>query len=98
MLVYRGAHRWASVLGVLSTVIAVVWLAPVPAADQATTAKSSAVAQGEKWTAPRTSWGDPDLQGMWNNTAANAVPLEAQDEEVLRERKREREARSSDYR
>ena len=29
---------------------------------------------GNRWTPPRTSWGDPDLQGVWNN--ATVVPLE----------------------
>jgi hypothetical protein len=28
------------------------------------------------WTAPRTSWGDPDLQGLWPGTAMMGVPLE----------------------
>jgi hypothetical protein len=94
MLVQGRVQGWASAVSVFSTVIAVMWLASVPAADQATTAKPRAAAEGKKWTLPRTSWGDPDLQGMWNNTAANAVPLEAQDEAILRERQRQREARS----
>ena len=29
------------------------------------------------WTPPRTSWGDPDLQGVWNN--ATSTPLERPD-------------------
>jgi len=28
------------------------------------------------WTAPRTPWGDPDLQGIWPGTAMMGVPLE----------------------
>jgi hypothetical protein len=28
------------------------------------------------WTAPRTAWGDPDLQGTWPGTAMMGVPLE----------------------
>jgi hypothetical protein len=28
------------------------------------------------WTAPRTAWGDPDLQGLWPGTAMMGVPLE----------------------
>ena len=35
------------------TVIAFVWLAPLPAAGQAP---------------PRTPWGDPDLQGIWTGS------------------------------
>ena len=32
------------------------------------------------WTAPRTPWGDPDLQGYYNNTTENGTPLERPDE------------------
>ena len=28
------------------------------------------------WTAPRTSWGDPDFQGVWTANEMHAVPLE----------------------
>src|SRR5712692_5640507 len=28
----------------------------------------------QKWTSPRTPWGDPDLQGIWNNSTI--TPLE----------------------
>jgi hypothetical protein len=30
--------------------------------------------QSRKWTPPRTAWGDPDLQGIWNN--ATSTPLQ----------------------
>ena len=30
------------------------------------------------WTAPRTPWGDPDLQGLWNN--ATTTPLQRPEE------------------
>ena len=46
----------------------------------------------EGWTQPRTSWGAPDLQGIWNNTAWNAPPLQRQTEEDLREIERRRAA------
>ena len=45
---------------------AVVALAPVAAA-----------AQAGSWSAPRTPWGDPDLQGFWTNTTQ--TPLERPD-------------------
>jgi hypothetical protein len=32
----------------------------------------------KKWTPPRTSWGDPDLQGIWNNSTI--TPLERPEE------------------
>ena len=30
----------------------------------------------QKWTPPRTPWGDPDLQGFWPSVALLSVPLE----------------------
>ncbi len=32
--------------------------------------------QGQHWTAPRTPWGDPDLQGYWPGVEMLGVPLE----------------------
>ena len=32
--------------------------------------------QDAGWTAPRTSWGEPDLQGVWTANEMHAVPLE----------------------
>jgi hypothetical protein len=31
---------------------------------------------GQRWTAPRTPWGDPDLQGYWPSVDMPGVPLE----------------------
>ena len=62
-------------LATLLTAIALVPLAAVPASAQrqpvaeATTAASAP---------PRTAWGDPDLQGVWNNNTS--TPLERPDE------------------
>jgi hypothetical protein len=30
---------------------------------------------GQKWTPPRTPWGDPDLQGLWPSVQMLSVPL-----------------------
>ena len=51
---------------VLAALIATVSLLPLPAFGQSPAASEE--------TLPRTSWGDPDLQGMWVNN--NATPLE----------------------
>ncbi len=48
---------------VVAVVLAAI-LAPLPAAGQA----------GSEWAAPRTPWGDPDLQGQWNSQTS--TPLE----------------------
>jgi hypothetical protein len=65
-------------LGVLASAIAIVSLAPVPVGTQArNTAKTTAAAAGKPatpWAPPRTAWGDPDLQGVWN--FATLTPLE----------------------
>ena len=52
---------------VAAAAVALVWLAAAPAAAQSPSA-------GETWSAPRTSWGDPDLQGIWTN--ATLTPVE----------------------
>ena len=37
----------------------------------------AAAEQGQTgWSAPRTSWGDPDLQGVWTANEMHAVPVE----------------------
>ena len=47
--------RWAVLL-----VLCAGWLLPAAAEGQAPPADP------ETWTAPRTPWGDPDLQGVWD--------------------------------
>jgi hypothetical protein len=54
-------------VGVLALPLAVV----VSAQVAAQTAKTAVAAT---WSAPRTPWGDPELQGTWNN--ATSTPLE----------------------
>ena len=63
-------RRLASVVG-LAAAVAVVWLLPTSVAGQvaATTA-----AAGSTYAVPRTAWGHPDLQGVWNNGVS--TPLE----------------------
>ena len=54
-------YRWL-VPAALSFVAALVAATAIPAIVQ-----GSAASQAEDWTAPRTPWGDPDLQGIWTN-------------------------------
>src|SRR5215471_16937991 len=35
-------------------------------------------ARGAKWDLPRTPWGDPDIQGIWNNVTGTPLERPAQ--------------------
>jgi hypothetical protein len=49
----------------------------VPALAQTAEPKSPPVAKSPKaWTPPRTPWGDPDLEGSYNNTDESGTPFE----------------------
>ena len=61
-------HRSTGTCCALAAVVALVSLAASPAAAQ-TQPQDAA-----DWTLPRTPWGDPDLQAIWNN--ATITPLE----------------------
>src|SRR4051812_2074630 len=63
--------------------VSVVWLTGTSAAGQSqrtpTSPKPAAVKPApsrtaKSWVAPRTPWGDPDLEGIWNN--GTITPLE----------------------
>jgi len=70
-------HRYLVSLAALLGTLLVVLLVPFPSAGQAPgTAKPAAAA-------PRTPWGDPDLQGVWHVTAQ--VPLERAEQYAGRE-------------
>jgi hypothetical protein len=52
-----------------------LWLAPTLLSGQSQSARANANAPAKTaWQAPRTEWGDPDLQGIWNNSTT--TPLE----------------------
>jgi hypothetical protein len=55
---------------------ALAWLAPTPLEGQGNSAKTSGAPKPAKKAAasPRTPWGDPDLQGVWND--ATSTPLQ----------------------
>jgi hypothetical protein len=63
-------------VGVVVLVLSIT-LVVVEAGGQAPTERTNSGAPAKsaaKWTAPRTAWGDPDLQGTWNN--GTITPLE----------------------
>jgi hypothetical protein len=55
--------------GVLAAAMGLVWLATVPVSGQA-----------PHWTPPKTSWGEPDLQGTYTNTYENGTSFERPEE------------------
>ena len=46
--------------------LALILAAPAGAAAQSAAAENPGTAPGADWTAPRTPWGAPDLQGVWD--------------------------------
>ena len=69
--------RFAS-FGVLALVAATVSLSPRLAAGEAGQGAETTQGTPPSDTAPRTPWGDPDLQGVWTN--ATSTPMERPDE------------------
>jgi hypothetical protein len=70
-------RRMLPSLGAPLAVLAMMLAAVVSAGGQAPAAGKNGPAPKKaaiKWTAPRTAWGDPDLQGTWNN--GTITPLE----------------------
>ena len=57
-------------LVILGVAIGAVMLASSPSAGPAPTATQA-------WTQPLTSWGDPDLQGIWTNFFVSSFDIEA---------------------
>ena len=86
-------HRFVALLGAVTSVIAVVWLAPVSVAGQSPTAVARAkapvntTAAASAYIPPKTPWGDPDLQGIWNNSTGTPLqrPEKFGDRTVLEE-------------
>ena len=58
-------------LTLLVVVSLIVPLLPIPLTGQSPNTES--------WTTPRTSWGDPDLHGIWTANEMHSVPLERTD-------------------
>ena len=68
------SDRFRSSLSALTIVLAVGWLASVPAAGQDPVTghgvKAATATKTNTWTLPRTPDGQPDLQGVWVNRSA----------------------------
>jgi len=79
------SQRVLTSVSFLAGAIAVVSLLAVPVAGQApaagakpaTASQTKTTSTAKPWTTPRTPWGDPDMQGIWNN--ATSTPLQRPD-------------------
>src|SRR5512134_2990140 len=69
-----------SLCGGVVVVIAAVSLASVDLVAQSPAVTARAATAAGSWTAPRTSWGDPDLQGIYTNKYEQGTPFERPDE------------------
>src|SRR5215510_15590606 len=66
-------RRVVVLTAVTATLIIVAALGSVPAAGQGTKAAVSSATGG---SVPRTSWGHPDLQGIWTTDEEIGIPVE----------------------
>ena len=82
----RAGRGFEAKSGFLAGAIAVVSLLAIPVAGQApaaagakpaTVSQAKTTSTAKPWTTPRTPWGDPDMQGIWNN--ATSTPLQRPD-------------------
>ncbi|MEM7080334.1 MAG: VOC family protein [Pseudomonadota bacterium] len=63
--------------GVLLALVEPGWAGIAPTAILA----AEDAAPEEAYRAPRTPWGEPDLQGMWTGNAAHGIPLQRADDD-----------------
>jgi hypothetical protein len=88
-----------SLLTLTCVLVAVVVVFPAAVAVQTQGAK---LQSGKTWTAPKTPWGDPDLQGVWTSHDMLSIPMqrpeqfagraELTDEEFAERQKRDQQA------
>ena len=76
------SHRFLASMSVMVAANVVLLIAPDPVTGQASTAATKTSAAG---TPPRTPWGEPDLQGIWDFATITPMerPKEQADKEVL---------------
>ena len=65
-------NRWLAAAAAATFVL----ISAAPVAAQAPTAKQPAKPAAKAWTAPKTPWGDPDLQGVWTSDSVRGIPTQ----------------------
>ena len=68
------SNRFVAGVSMLATLVGIAWLASVPLAGQSSSSRTNAPGDTKTRPAPKTAWGDPDLQGTWSY--ASLTPLE----------------------
>src|SRR5688572_32212688 len=67
-------HRLVIAAGSLVVVGVTMWLAAAVVAGQAPGGTAAFTVPASTYTPPKTPWGDPDLQGVWDNHTT--VPMQ----------------------
>lgn len=67
-------HRWLMSAGSLAAVSVTAWLAGAVVAGQTPNQTPTFKVPASTYTPPKTPWGDPDLQGVWDNHTT--VPMQ----------------------
>jgi len=75
--------RFALAVGVV--VVGVVAGTSARLDSQGGTGPTASAARAKPYVAPRTPWGDPDLQGGWTNVDENGIPFERPDNVAARQ-------------
>src|SRR2546423_14245044 len=71
------SRRFLKLISLLIALLALPLAGPFATRAVLGQTKTSAPASSaQKWVAPRTAWGDPDLQGWFTNLSENGTPLE----------------------
>ncbi len=68
-------HRFLASTAALVTLLALSGLVSISGAAQES-GEANTTGRSKTWTTPRTSWGHPDLQGVWTTDAEIGVPVE----------------------
>lgn len=76
--------RLLTLMSSVVVTLAVIAVASVSVAGQGAAGSAETSTATKSWTPPRTPWGDPDLQGTWNN--GTITPLERPKQYSGRER------------
>jgi hypothetical protein len=70
----RTAHWSLHVLAAFGIALLLVPVLGAAGAEPPAGGSSAAQSDGKRWVTPRTPWGHPDLQGIWDT--ASGIPLE----------------------